>query len=664
MPQDVIRDEALAECLEDHYRRRARGEPEVLDGYAAKLGGQEQAEFRRILATAEALDALLEPAETTLPRPFGAYTLLREIGRGAMGVVYEALHRDLGRKVALKVLRSGVDLDTEARQRFRREARSCAQVRHPNIVEIYEAGEHDGQPYYAMQLVAGRPLSEMAREGRFKDSRELFRGIAGIADALAALHAAGIVHRDVKPSNVIVAADGRMILADFGLARSLSAERMTATGQALGTPLYMSPEQVMGKADAIDGRADVYSLGVTLYEVLAGRGPFQADDAIAMLRMILRERPDPLADVAPGVPAAACAVVMKTLEKLPADRYPDAAGLRDDLLAHADGRAVEGRPVSAAVRAVRTARRFAPAAAAAAALLGVALYASATRSGTLTVRSVPPADLRIDGASFGATPQVNVAVAPGEHRLELVKSGWTAAPKLVPVAPGSEQTFELLMLPDNPDDLASLRLLGEQVGVSVQQWTPAQDRAGGDGDPVIAVFPRGRVRLADLDRLRVDVADTYEPGGRIVLERHGETLATIAFAPEKLVSELTIPTELRQAVKAGDTIDWGYVSPSGKRFVTRIEVVADDPAAARFAAVASLFGDDRPIVRCHLEAQALLDAGLDYAAYRAAAEAARCDPKSARAWTAMQVALERLGLCGSNPCVEAAKGRAAAGGAK
>src|SRR5512141_1846106 len=128
MTADAFRDDKLAECLEDHYRRRARGEPEMLDGYAAKLGPDEQAEFARLLATEEALDALLEPREAALlPRPFGPYTLLRELGRGAMGVVYEALHRELGRKVALKVLRSGVDLDAEARARFRREARSCAQ---------------------------------------------------------------------------------------------------------------------------------------------------------------------------------------------------------------------------------------------------------------------------------------------------------------------------------------------------------------------------------------------------------------------------------------------------------------------------------------------------------------------------------------------------------
>jgi predicted Ser/Thr protein kinase len=658
MSRADIDDEALADCLEDHHRRRARGEPDVDDGYASRLSPEGREEFRRILATERALDALLEPpASEVLPRAFGSYTLLRELGRGAMGVVYEAMHRDLGRKVALKVLRAGVDLDADARARFKREARACAQVRHRHIVEIYEAGEVDGRPYYAMELVVGRPLSETARETR-PDSRTLFRGIAGVADALAALHAAGIVHRDVKPSNIVVAADGRMILADFGLARSVSAERLTRTGQAIGTPLYMSPEQVLGRADEIDGRSDVYSLGATLYEALAGRGPFRSDDPIAMLRMILRERPDQLADVAPDVPREACDVVMKAMEKRPQDRYAGAAQMRDDLLAHADGRRVAGHPVSPLRHALRTALRWSPAAAVAAALVGVGLYVHATRPGRLTVRSVPSAEVVVDGVSYGASPQVDLSIAPGEHRLELVKTGWRAAPTPFTVEAGGTPTFQLVMLPENPDDPAALRMLGAEIGIAMADVAVAPPRARVEDTapaPVVAVFPRGKVRLSDLDRMRVDVKDVLPAGGTLGLWKDGALVASLPFASDKPVNEIDFPDAARKALAAGDVASWGYAAPSGERFTTTIQIVGEDTASEKLRRVARLCGTKPTLVRCHLTTQALLDAGLDYAAYRVAAAAAKDAPKSERAWTMMEMALDRLGLEGTKPWLEARK---------
>ena len=420
----------------------------------------------------------------------------------------------------------------------------------------------------------------------------------------------------------------------------------------------------MGQADAIDGRADIYSLGVSLYEVLTGRGPFRADDPMAMLRMILRERPDALADVAPGVPADACALVMKTLEKLPADRYQTAAALRDDLIAHADGRGVQGRPVSPVLRATRRARRYAPIAAAAVALVGVALYLSATRPGRLTVTSVPPAELRVDGASRGSTPQVDLAIAPGEHVLELVKAGWIAPPRSVPMEAGGSRTLELTMFPENADDIAALRLLGDAIGVEVRKWSASQSRGSAGDDTVLAVFPRGKVRIADLDRLRVDVTDTYEPGGRLVFERRGETLATLPFEPANMVSVMPFPPDVRKALAAGDALDWGYVAPSGKRFVARFDVVADDEVAEKLAAVAKLCGDGGALVRCHLTTQVLLDAGLDYAAYRAAADAVRDAPDSERAWSVLEAALDRVDLSESAARVDASKRRVPAEGGK
>ena len=176
--------------------------------------------------------------------------------------------------MAVKVLRTGFDTSPEAIERFRREAVACAQVRHDNIVEVYESGDVDGRPFYAMALLRGRSLSRLIRSGPMPTPQETCRRLADVADALHTLHEHGIIHRDIKPSNIMIEESGRMVLADFGLARTLVSAALTKTGEALGTPLYMSPEQLMGRGDEVNRRSDVYGLGATLYEVFAGHPPF------------------------------------------------------------------------------------------------------------------------------------------------------------------------------------------------------------------------------------------------------------------------------------------------------------------------------------------------------------------------------------------------------
>ncbi|MHC5011427.1 MAG: serine/threonine-protein kinase, partial [Planctomycetota bacterium] len=318
----------VARSLEDFHSRRARGEAPIAEDYSDPLG-EAYDDFLDVLAAETALDALLEPpAEEALPRDFGPYTLLREIGRGAAGIVYEAVHRELGRREAVKILRTAFDAEDTANERFRREAKALARIEHPNVVEIFGAGEVEGRLYYAMALLEGPSLAKIARSAEPVDARVLCEGLAGVADALRALHEAGVVHRDVKPSNIIVAPDGRMVLADFGLARAVGSASMTRTGQALGTPLYMSPEQMLGKRDAIDGRSDVYGLGATLYEVLAGQPVFKTDDVRALLKLVISERPVPLRRVAPHVPEGCDYIAMKALEKRRQDRYQTAAAMR------------------------------------------------------------------------------------------------------------------------------------------------------------------------------------------------------------------------------------------------------------------------------------------------------------------------------------------------
>ncbi|MCK6459739.1 MAG: serine/threonine protein kinase, partial [Planctomycetes bacterium] len=336
-------EDLLATLLDDYVARRQRGERPSLEDYRLAAGASFE-RLARLLEAESSFDEALKEEEGDLPRPFGSYTLLREIGRGAAGIVYEARRGD--RTVALKVLRQGFDESPDAVARFRREAGACARVRHDHIVEILDAGEAEGRPYYAMTLHEGRSLSALARSDALPEPLELARRLAKVADALHTIHSEGIVHRDVKPANIMADAKGRMVLADFGLARSAGAATLTRTGEALGTPLFMSPEQLLGDRARVDGRTDVYGLGATLYDLLAGRPLFDARDWPELVRAILEERPKPLHEVAPGIPVELSRIVMKALEKQPEDRYADAAAMRDDLLAFADGRAVAGRPVS------------------------------------------------------------------------------------------------------------------------------------------------------------------------------------------------------------------------------------------------------------------------------------------------------------------------------
>ena len=350
------RDRVLGECLDDFTRRRGLGEPVSVEDYRARLGA-DFGEFVEAVATTDLLDSVLtlRPPASTFPRTFGRYTLLAQLGRGSVGVVYDALDRELGRRVALKVLRPGFDTDPAAVERFRSEARHCALVRHPSIVVVHEAGLAEGQHYYTMERVEGHTLASLVRGDRAPGLPAppplpaLLRGLADVADALGALHAATAVHRDVKPSNLMVQSDGRFVLADFGLARTVDSVRMTRTGQMMGTLLYSSPEQVLGRRDAVDARSDVYGLGATLYEAVSGKPPFDTEDAGELMKRILEQRPAPPSQVAAKdptrapVPAAVDRVVLKCLEKRPEDRYPSMAALQADLLALADGREPEGR---------------------------------------------------------------------------------------------------------------------------------------------------------------------------------------------------------------------------------------------------------------------------------------------------------------------------------
>ena len=263
----------------------------------------------------------------TARRSLGPYEIRGEIARGGMGIVYRAVHRTLGRPVALKVLTAGPGVSDEMVQRFKAEARAVARLRHPGVVPVYDIGTQGDRHFVALELIEGRTFDAWVREER-PGPGVVARLLAEVADALAHVHAQGIVHRDVKPGNILIDEQGAPHLTDFGLAVDLQADcRLTQSGVALGTPTYMSPEQARGQQDKIDGRSDVFALGVVCYEALAGRAPFVGASVMDTLLRVVQDRPLPLRRRAPKVPAWLEAVCMKALEKERHRRFRSAADM-------------------------------------------------------------------------------------------------------------------------------------------------------------------------------------------------------------------------------------------------------------------------------------------------------------------------------------------------
>ncbi|HTX28869.1 MAG TPA: Stk1 family PASTA domain-containing Ser/Thr kinase [Streptosporangiaceae bacterium] len=287
--------------------------------------------------------------DTTQPRLLGGrYELDGIVGRGGMAEVYRARDIRLDRIVAIKTLRADLARDQIFQARFRREAQSAASLNHPNIVAVYDTGEDMTSgvpvPYIVMEFVDGRTVRDLLQEGhRLLPDRSL-EIIDGVLRALDYSHQAGIVHRDIKPGNVMVTRNGDIKVMDFGIARAMSDAQatMTQTAQVIGTAQYLSPEQARG--ERVDSRSDLYSAGCLLYELLTGRPPFTGDSPVAIAYQHVRENPIPPSRVDPDVPAWADAIVLKAMAKSPADRYQTAADMRADLQ-----RAASGLPISAAV---------------------------------------------------------------------------------------------------------------------------------------------------------------------------------------------------------------------------------------------------------------------------------------------------------------------------
>jgi len=263
----------------------------------------------------------------------GSYRILAELGRGGMGVVYKAEDVSLQRLVALKVLPAQFAQEEEFIKRFSREARACAKLNHPNIVTVYGVGRHGDLYFIAMELVEGQALSSfMAEKGKL-EFRVALDIIRQSAEALAEAHSKGIVHRDIKPQNIMLDPSGRVKVMDFGLARShFETTKLTASGAVLGTPHYMSPEQ--WDDSKVDARSDIYSLGVTLFEMLTGKSPFMAETPVMIMRKVITEPTPSLTREDPEAPPRLAGMVAKMMAKKPGDRFATAAELRDEIDAY------------------------------------------------------------------------------------------------------------------------------------------------------------------------------------------------------------------------------------------------------------------------------------------------------------------------------------------
>jgi eukaryotic-like serine/threonine-protein kinase len=366
----------LAERAAELSDRLRRGE-------AVELDDCEGEELRDLLPTIRMMAgwSMQSPATTDYPR-LGDFRIVRELGRGGMGIVYEAVQMSLGRRVALKVLHTAAALDPRRLRRFQVEAQAAASLLHPHIVPVFATGSENGTAYYAMQYIDCRDLARIINDLRrdrstdgtsvescklaprtplFDPSSSFERDVARLARqaamALEHAHANDVLHRDVKPSNLLIDERGHLWITDFGLARIKGSLELTQTGDVLGTPQYMSPEQALGHRTPLDGRTDVYSLGATLYEILTLTTPFHGDDRIELLRQIAQAEPIPPRKINPRVPVELETIVLKAMAKAPADRYATAADLADDLGRFLDDRPIRARRPSLLNRASKWTRR-------------------------------------------------------------------------------------------------------------------------------------------------------------------------------------------------------------------------------------------------------------------------------------------------------------------
>ncbi|QEH31852.1 Serine/threonine-protein kinase PknB [Aquisphaera giovannonii] len=407
-------------------------EPDLADLLDARLDGHAddadvpesfRIDLARALAAHEAIRDALE--ETILlpggepasdrepPRLPDDYEVVRELGHGGMGVVYLARQRSLGRQVAVKVLRPGEMAFGPMLRRFEEEARHLARLRHPNIVAIHEVGRSGGEPYFTMDYIEGQSLSARLAAGVLTPSQALAI-LRPAAEAVRHAHERGIIHRDLKPSNILLDGGGRAFVTDFGLARDMAGSSgVTRSGEVMGTPAYMAPEQALGQADRIGEATDVHALGAILYEMLAGRPPYGHDAPARVLARLLDAQPEAPRRIDRRIPRDLETICLKMLEKEPARRYATVGALLEDLRRFDEGRPPLARRPGPALRAGRWLRRHGTAIAA---VLLVAAAAAGLAWSLLPRRTEVQVQVE-DRTADSLIAEANARHAAGDHAL-------------------------------------------------------------------------------------------------------------------------------------------------------------------------------------------------------------------------------------------------------
>jgi predicted Ser/Thr protein kinase/tetratricopeptide (TPR) repeat protein len=426
------------------------------------------------------LEPLLRPEPPTAngPTRLGDFELVREVGRGGMGVVYESRQRSLGRRVALKVLTADLSSDPTRLARFRREAVTLARLEHRHVVRVLDTGETEGRHWLAMEFVDGESLDQrlqrLSQSGGHRDGsrRQAVETVLAVAEALQHVHAAGILHRDVKPSNILLANDGRVLLSDFGLARDERAPTLTQQGLLAGTPHYLAPECLT--SGATTAASDVWSLGATLYEAITLVRPFDGPTPDVVLQRVVHHEPKDPRRLQPGLHRDLAAIVGKALEKDPRRRYPTMAAFAADLQAFLDLRPTLARPPTATQRLQRWIRREplrALLAAAVVALVGLVTFVvarlPAIQAGERAARAAAYEEAVAEGfVRRGEGQQAAATAAAAKARRLRPTSGEAmvvealVALRFQDPATALQQLDRLQALPhDDDDDLQRLRAL-------------------------------------------------------------------------------------------------------------------------------------------------------------------------------------------------------------
>ena len=353
-------DAAIAEFLQAAEAGRASSVADLLARYADVADElreflADHSVFQQMTASLLGRATTAVAAAETLPRRCGEFELLRLIGQGGMGRVYESRQVADDRHVAIKVLHPWLALDEVAGERLQREAAAAIELKHPHVVPVLATGMSDGSPFLVMELIAGESLDRVLRDrtrAAFGYDRAIARLFADVADALELAHRHGVIHRDVKPSNLLLTTDRRLLIGDFGLARLLHQPSLTRSGEAVGSPAYMSPEQIASRTDgaAVDHRSDIYSLGATLYEVLTGRPPFVADSREQLLACIRDDEPIAPRQLRQEISCDLETICLKMLAKLPCERFEAAADVAAELRRASAGERTQTRPPNVATR--------------------------------------------------------------------------------------------------------------------------------------------------------------------------------------------------------------------------------------------------------------------------------------------------------------------------